>query len=64
MQRKYSEPHSFEDRLAAEKKRLEEQAALLPHGAVKDALERKIGQLEIARRLHEDLRSSDLPRSK
>ena len=60
MQRQRSKPHSFEDQIAAEKKRLEEQAALLSHGPEKRALERKIQQLETASRMNEWLRAPGL----
>jgi hypothetical protein len=46
-------PHSFEDQMAAEKSRLEEQAATLPPGPQKDALLDKIRQLEAAARMNE-----------
>jgi hypothetical protein len=46
-----SQPHSFEDRIAAEKKRLEEQAALLSRGTERDQLERQIRRLEPASRI-------------
>jgi hypothetical protein len=57
MQRQRSKPHSFEDQIAAEKKRLEEQAALLSHGPERRALEHKIRQLETASHMNEWLRS-------
>jgi hypothetical protein len=53
MQRKRSIPHSFDERLAAEKKQLEEQVALLPPGSVKDVVLRKIGQLNTAIHINE-----------
>jgi len=46
--RRRSDPHTFEDRIAAEKDRLEAQAADVPPGPQKDALLKKIGQLENA----------------
>jgi hypothetical protein len=57
MQLKRSIPHSFDERLAAEKKQLEEQAVLLPPGAVKDVVLRKIGQLNAAIHVNELLKS-------
>jgi hypothetical protein len=60
MQRKRSIPHSFDERLAAEKKQLEEQAVLLPPGAVKDVVLRKIGQLNTAIHINELLKSPGL----
>jgi len=60
MQRSRSIPHSFDERLAAEKKQLEEQAALLPPGSVKDVVLRKIGQLNTAIQVNELLKSPGL----
>jgi hypothetical protein len=45
--RKRSEPHTFEQRLAEQRLRLEAEAATLPHGAARDVIE-KIGQLQLA----------------
>jgi len=56
MQRKRSSPHSFDERLATEKKQLEEQGALLPPGSVKDVVLRKIGQLNTAIHINELLK--------
>jgi hypothetical protein len=56
MQRKRSKPHTFEDQIAKEKKRLEEKAALLPHGPLREEVERKIGRLETAIHMNELLR--------
>jgi hypothetical protein len=61
MQRKHSIPHSLDDRLAAEKKQLEEQAALLPPGSVKDVVLRKIGQLNAAIHINELLKPPGSP---
>jgi hypothetical protein len=55
-----SVPHSFEDQIAAEKSRLKAQAAGLPPGAQKDALLKKIRQLETASHLNEWLTSPGL----
>ena len=41
MQRNRSKPHYFEGQIAAEKARLEEQIANLPHGPEKDRLRKK-----------------------
>jgi hypothetical protein len=60
MQRRRSPAHTFEDQVAAEKKRLEEQVALVPHGPEKDALLRKIRQLDTATHMSEWLRSRGL----
>jgi hypothetical protein len=48
MQRRRSVSHTFEDRIAAEKARLEAQAAKLKPGPQKDRLIEKISQLETA----------------
>jgi hypothetical protein len=58
--RRQSVPHSFEDQIAAEKSQLEAQAADLPPGPQKDALLRKIRQLETASHLNEWLTSPGL----
>ena len=60
MQRKRSIPHSFDERLTAEKERLEEQAALLPPGSVKDVVLRRIEQLNTAIHVNEWLKSPGL----
>jgi hypothetical protein len=60
MQRRRSQPHSFEDRIAAEKLRLEEQLAASPHGPARDALIRKIRQLKTASQMSDWQRSSGL----
>jgi hypothetical protein len=51
---------SFEGKIAAEKSHLEAQAAALPPGPEKDALLKKISQLETARHLNEWLTSPGL----
>jgi hypothetical protein len=48
-----STPELFADRLAAEKKRLENEVADLPRGPKKEELLRKIRQLDTASRIHE-----------
>jgi hypothetical protein len=58
--RRRSAPHSFEDQIAAEKSRLEEQAATLPSGPQGDALLKKIRQLETASHMNEWLTSPGL----
>ena len=60
MQCRRSVPHSFEDEVAAEKKRLEERADLLPHGPEKEKLLRKIRQLDTATHMHDWLKSTEL----
>jgi hypothetical protein len=60
MQRRRSTPHTFENQIAAEKARLEAQVADLPHGREKDALLRKIRQLDAASHMNEWLSSPGL----
>jgi hypothetical protein len=55
-----SVPHSFEDQIAAEKAQLEAEVADLPHGPKRDALLRKIRQLETASHMNEWLTSPGL----
>nr|WP_249135106.1 hypothetical protein [Bradyrhizobium sp. AUGA SZCCT0222] len=60
MQRRRSVPHTFEDRIAAEKARLEAQVTKLKPGPQKEALLRKIRQLETASHINEWLSSPGL----
>jgi hypothetical protein len=60
MTRQRSQPHNFNDRIAAEKQRLEDQARLLPHGPQKDVLLRKIRQVETACHMKDWLQSPGL----
>jgi hypothetical protein len=60
MQRRRSVSHTFEDRIAAEKAKLEGQVAKLRPGPQRDALLRKIGQLETAAHMSEWLSSPGL----
>ena len=60
MQRRRSVPHTFEDRIAAEKARLEAQVAKLKPGPQKEVLLRKIRQLETASHINEWLSSPGL----
>nr|WP_249147719.1 hypothetical protein [Bradyrhizobium sp. AUGA SZCCT0177] len=60
MQRRRSVPHTFEDRIAAEKARLEAQATKLKPGPQKEVLLRKIRQLETASHINEWLSSPGL----
>lgn len=60
MQRKRSKPHSFEGQIAAERTRLEERAAVLEHSPEKDALLKKIRQLDTAAHIKEWLTSPGL----
>jgi len=48
MRRRRSVPHTFEENIAAEKAKLEAQVAKLKPGAEKEALVRKIRQLDTA----------------
>ena len=59
-QRSHSKSHSFQDRIAAEKSRVEEQLAGVSHGPQRDALVKKIRQLDIANHLNEWLMSPGL----
>ena len=65
MQRRRSTAHTFEDRIAAEKARLEAQVARLRDSSKKDLLLEKIRQLETASHINEWLSSPGLqpPRS-
>ncbi|MGY4497044.1 hypothetical protein ACVWYH_000971 [Bradyrhizobium sp. GM24.11] len=60
MQRQCSKPHSFEERLVAEKMRLAHQAEALPPGPAKESLLQKIDQIEKASRLDKWLSSPGL----
>ena len=60
MQRRRSVPHTFEDQIAAEIARYAEQLALTPHGPERDALVRKLRQLETASHMNDWLRSPGL----
>jgi hypothetical protein len=58
--RRRSEPHTFGERLAAEKIRLEAELADTPHGPVRDALVKKLRQVDTASHMAEWLSSSEL----
>jgi hypothetical protein len=60
MQRRRSVPHTFEENIAAEKAKLEAQVAKLKHGSQRDALVRKIRQLDTALHVSEWLSSPGL----
>jgi len=60
MQRRRSVPHTFEDRIAAEKAKLEAQVAQLQPGPQMDLLLKKIRQLETASHVNEWLTSPGL----
>ena len=55
-----SKPHSFEDLLAVEKERLEQEVAKLPSGFERDALVKKIRQVDTAERMNAWLSSRRL----
>jgi hypothetical protein len=52
--------HTFDENLAAEKARLEERLANAPHGPERNALLKKISQLDTASHLNEWLTSPGL----
>jgi len=60
MQRRRFIPHTFEENIAAEKAELEAQVAKLKPGPQKDALLRKIRQLDTAAHISEWLSSQGL----
>ena len=60
MQRRRSVPHTFEDRIAAQKAKLEAQVAKLKPGLRKDGLLEKIRQLETASHINKWLTSPGL----
>ncbi|MGY2906969.1 cell division protein FtsB [Bradyrhizobium sp. URHC0002] len=60
MQRRRSPAHTFEENIAAEKARLEAQIAKLKPGPQRDALLKKISQLETASDINEWLTSPGL----
>ena len=53
-------PLKFEERIAAQKARLETQVAHLPHGRERDALLKKIRQLAVAVHMNEWMTSPGL----
>ena len=60
MQRRRSAPHTFEENIAAEKARCEEQLASTPQGPARDALVKKIRQLDTASHMSDWLKSPGL----
>ena len=60
MQRRRSVPHTFEDRIAAEKAKLEAQIAQLRPGPQMDGILKKIRQLETASHMNQWLSSPGL----
>ncbi|MEK9279049.1 MULTISPECIES: hypothetical protein [unclassified Bradyrhizobium] len=53
--RQRSEPHTFEQRLDAQRQRLERKLASLPLGKERDAAARRIEQLQAAAEMHKFL---------
>ena len=60
MTRNKSKPHTFEGQLAAEKARLEAELAKTPRGPAREALAKKIRQIETAAHMNEWLSSTGL----
>jgi hypothetical protein len=60
MNRKMSKPHSFADRIAEEKQRLEDELARAEPGPARDALLKKLRQLDVAAHADEWLSSPGL----
>jgi hypothetical protein len=60
MRRHFTQTQSLEERLAEEAKRLHEQAELLPHGNLREAVERKARQAETGSHISEWLRTPSL----
>jgi hypothetical protein len=58
--RQRSKSHTFEDRLKTEKLRLEAQARGIPHGPERDAVLKKIRELETASHMSDWLSSPGL----
>ncbi|WP_426610657.1 hypothetical protein [Bradyrhizobium sp. McL0616] len=57
--RRRSEPHTFEQRIEAQRLRLEYELASLPHGKQRDAVSVRIEQLQVAAEMHDFLRLPD-----
>lgn len=53
--RRRSEPHTFEQRLDAQRLRLERELASLPHGTARDVVATRIEQLQTAAEMHDFL---------
>jgi hypothetical protein len=54
--RKRSEPHTFEQRLIAQKQRLEHEMTALPDGSKRDAVAIRIEQLQAAAEMYDFLK--------
>ena len=57
--RKRSEPHTFEQRLEAQRLRLEHELSRLPDGRQRDAVVARIDQLQTAAEMHDFLMPRD-----
>ena len=57
--RRRSEPHTFEQRLDAQRLRLEHELASLPQGEQRDAVSVRIEQLQAAAEMYDFLRLRD-----
>lgn len=53
--RRRSEPHTFEQRLEAQRLRLEQELASLPDGSQRDAVVARLEQLQSAAEMHDFL---------
>lgn len=53
--RNRSEPHTFEQRLKAQRLRLEDELSRLPDGGQRDAVAARIDQLQTAAEMHDFL---------
>nr|QDP24621.1 hypothetical protein FNV92_21775 [Bradyrhizobium cosmicum] len=53
--RRRSEPHTFEQRLEAQRLRLKQEMANLPHGAERDAVATRIERLQAAAEMYDFL---------
>ena len=59
--RRRSEPHTFEQRLDAQRLRLEHELASLPVGVQRDSVAARIDQLQTAAEMFEFLKLRDAP---
>jgi hypothetical protein len=60
MMRRRSEPHTFEQRLDAQRLRLEHELSRLPDGSARDAVAKRIEQLQTAAAMYEFLMPREL----
>lgn len=61
MTRKRSEPHSFEERLDAQRLRLERELARTPRGAQRDSILARLEQLQAAAEMYDFLMLRESP---